>query len=171
MKIEEAKSKFVQIWGTVGVEWGINRTMAQVHALLLSSEEALTAEQVMDKLSISRGNANMNLRDLISWGLVFRENRPGERKEYFYAEKDIWEVAQRIVAERKKRELDPMMKMLEQLQREVSSHEFQSKDARSFVKLLSDIHTLGKKSSSLLELVLKLDQSTFFKPLMSFLKK
>ena len=98
MKLEDAKNRFVQIWGTVGVEWGINRTMAQVHGLLLSSEEALTAEQVMEALLISRGNANTNLRELINWGLVFRENRAGERKEYFYAEKNIWEVAQRIVA-------------------------------------------------------------------------
>lgn len=171
MKLEEAKNKFVQIWGTVGVEWGINRTMAQVHGLLLSSDEALTAEQVMEALSISRGNANMNIRELINWGLVFRENRAGERKEYFYAEKNIWEVAQRIVAERKKRELDPMMKMLEQLQKETSSTASQGKEAHSFNKLLTDIHSLGKKSSNLLDLVLRLDQSTFFKPLMSFLKK
>ena len=171
MKLEEAKKRFIQIWGTVGVEWGINRTMAQVHGLLLAREEALTAEQVMEALSISRGNANMNLRDLIGWGLVFRENRPGERKEYFYAEKNIWEVAQRIVAERKKRELDPMMKMLEQLQKEVNLSTSQNKDGQAFNKLLTDIHALGKKSSTLLELVLKLDQSTFFKPLMAFLKR
>lgn len=170
MKIEDAKNRFIQIWGTVGVEWGINRTMAQVHGLLLTSEEALTAEQIMEALSISRGNANMNLRELISWGLVFRENRAGERKEYFYAEKDVWEVAQRIVAERKKRELDPMMKLLEQLQREVAASGG-GKEAQSFKQLLSDIHALGKKSGSLLEIVLKLDQKTFFKPLLSLLKK
>jgi len=171
MKLEEAKSRFIQIWGTVGVEWGINRTMAQVHGLLLSSEQALTAEEVMEALNISRGNANMNLRELISWGLVFRENRPGQRKEYFYAEKDIWEVAQRIVAERKKRELDPMMKMLDQLQKDISATQSASKEAQPFIKLLTDIHALGKKSSALLDLVLKLDQSTFFRPLMTFLKK
>jgi DNA-binding transcriptional regulator GbsR (MarR family) len=171
MKIEDAKDRFVQIWGTVGVEWGINRTMAQVHGLLLCTEEALTAEQVMEALSISRGNANMNLRELISWGLVFRENRPGQRKEYFYAEKDIWEVAQRIVAARKRRELDPMMKMLEQLQKEVSANSEQAKEVQSFKKLLTDIHALGKKSCNLLELVLKLDQSTFFKPLISLFKR
>ncbi len=171
MKLEEAKNKFVQIWGTVGVEWGINRTMAQVHGLLLVSDEALTAEQVMESLSISRGNANMNLRELINWGLIYRENRPGERKEYFYAEKDIWEVAQRIVAERKKRELDPMMKMLEQLQKETITSSSQAKEAQAFNKLLADIHTLGKKCGSLLDLVLKLDQSTFFKPLMAFIKR
>jgi len=171
MKLVEAKNRFIQIWGTVGVEWGINRTMAQVHGLLLTSDEALTAEQVMEALSISRGNANMNLRELINWGLIFRENRAGERKEYFYAEKDIWEVAQRIVAERKKRELDPLMKMLKQLQKDASSKSSQGKEAQSFNKLLADINSLGEKSSSLLNLVVRLDQSTFFKPLMSFLKK
>ena len=171
MNLEEAKNKFIQIWGTVGVEWGINRTMAQVHSLLLVSDEALTAEQVMEALSISRGNANMNLRELIGWGLVFRENRPGERKEYFYAEKDMWEVAQRIVAERKKRELDPMMKMIEQLRKETTSSQSQNKELQNFNKLLGDISTLGKKGNGLLELVLKLDQSAFFKPLMSFFKK
>lgn len=171
MKLADAKKRFIQIWGAVGVEWGINRTMAQVHALLLASDEALTAEQIMESLHISRGNANMNLRELISWGLIFRENRPGERKEYFYAEKNVWEIAQRIVTERRKRELDPMMKMLEQLQKEISLSEEESSNSRHFRKLLSDIHSLGKKSGTLLDLVLKLDQSAFFKPLMSLLKR
>jgi len=171
MKLEDAKNRFIQIWGTVGVEWGINRTMAQVHGLLLASDEALSAEQVMDALRISRGNANMNLRELISWGLIYRENRAGERKEYFYAEKNIWEVAQRIVAERKRRELDPMMKMLEQLKKDMSTHKIQDKEAQSFVRLLDDIDDLGKKSASLLDLVLRLDQSAFFKPLITLFKR
>lgn len=168
MKLEEAKSRFIQIWGTVGVEWGINRTMAQIHGLLLASDDALTTEQVMEALNVSRGNANMNLRELINWGLVFRENRPGERKEYFYAEKDMWEVAQRIAAERKKRELDPMMKMLTQLQRELPT---EGKEAHAFKQLLADITSLGKKSSGLLDLVLRMDQSAFFKPILAIFKK
>ena len=171
MKLEEAKQKFIQIWGTVGVEWGINRTMAQVHGLLLTREQALSPEEVMEALGISRGNANMNLRELVNWGLLSKETKIGDRKEYFVAEKDIWEVAQRIVAERRKRELDPLMKMLEQLQNDTSTSQGQSREAQSFKKLLSDIHTLGRKSGNLLDLVLKLDQSTFFKPLTSFLKK
>ncbi len=171
MNLEEAKNKFVQIWGTVGVEWGINRTMAQVHALLLSSEQGLSTEEVMESLSISRGNANQNLRELVNWGLLYRQAKPGDRKEYFSAEKNIWEVSQRIVAERRKRELDPLMKMLEQLQNDIHPTQAQSKDGQSFKKLLSDIHSLGKKSGVLLDLVLKLDQSTFFKPLMAFFKK
>lgn len=171
MNIQDAKSKFIQIWGTVGVEWGINRTMAQVHGLLLASQEALTTEQIMENLQISRGNANMNIRELITWGLVYRENRPGERKEYFHAEKDIWEVSQRIVAERKKRELDPMMKMLEQLRKDIASSSSNTSEVREFSILLSDIHSLGRKCSGLLDLVLRLDQSTFFKPLTALLRR
>ena len=171
MKLPEAKNRFVQIWGTVGVEWGINRTMAQVHALLLVSDQAITTEDVMASLSISRGNANMNLRELINWGLIYRESKPGDRKEYFLAEKDMWEVAQRIVAQRRKRELDPMMKMLEQLISETTATQDQTKEVSAFKKVLYDIHTLGKKSNSFLDLVLKFDQSTFFKPLLSFFRR
>ena len=171
MNLQEAKQRFTQIWGTVGVEWGINRTMAQVHAHLLTSEESLSTEQVMEALGISRGNANMNLRELVNWGLVYRETKPSDRKEYFYAEKDIWEIAKRIVTERRKRELDPMMKMLEQLQKDTTAPKEQSKELNSFITLVNDIHALGKKSGTMLDLVLRLDQSTFFKPLMAFFKR
>jgi hypothetical protein len=100
MQYEEGKRQFIQTWGKLGGEWGINRTMAQVHALLLISPRPLSTEQVMEELSISRGNANMNLRDLLDWNLVHKELVPGDRKEYFVAEKDIWEVAKRIARER-----------------------------------------------------------------------
>jgi DNA-binding transcriptional regulator GbsR (MarR family) len=88
MELPEAKQKFIESWGKLGSEWGINRTMAQVHALLLISPEALTTEEIMETLSISRGNANMTLRDLMGWGLIEKQHRAGERKEYFYADKD-----------------------------------------------------------------------------------
>jgi DNA-binding transcriptional regulator GbsR (MarR family) len=80
MELAEAKERFVQTWGTLGSNWGINRTMAQVHALLLVSATALSTEEVMEQLQISRGNANMNLRTLIDWGLVRREGKTGERR-------------------------------------------------------------------------------------------
>jgi DNA-binding transcriptional regulator GbsR (MarR family) len=99
MELAEAKQKFIEAWGKLGSEWGINRTMAQVHALLLMSPEALTTEEVMEQLSISRGNANMTLRDLISWGLVEKQHKPGERKEYFFAEKDAWTIARQVAEE------------------------------------------------------------------------
>jgi len=83
---------------------------------LMISPDPLSQEDVMERLNISRGNVNMNIRDLVGWGLVDRVLKSGERKEYFSAEKDIWKVATQIVKERKKRELDPMLKLLDQLE-------------------------------------------------------
>ncbi|MGB0932176.1 MAG: GbsR/MarR family transcriptional regulator, partial [Chitinophagales bacterium] len=108
MTLQEGKEQFIQTWGALGSKWGINRTMAQVHALLLVSPEALTASEVKETLAISMGNANMNLRALIDWGLIRKEHKLGHRKEYYYAEKDVWKVAQQIIAGRKKRELTPI---------------------------------------------------------------
>ena len=85
MELEEAKAKFIQAWGTLGSSWGINRTMSQIHALLIVSVDPLTTEEIMDQLKISRGNANMNVRALMDWGLITKELVPGERKEYFQA--------------------------------------------------------------------------------------
>ena len=71
--------------------------MAQIHALLLISPESMSADEIMEELNISRGNADMNLRGLIDWGLVSKKHRSGERRDYFYAEKDIWKVAQQVI--------------------------------------------------------------------------
>jgi DNA-binding transcriptional regulator GbsR (MarR family) len=102
MKLTEAKQQFIGSWGAFGTHWGINRTMAQIHALLLISPDPLTQDDIMEELDISRGNTNMNIRELINWRLVERVLLPGERKEYFSAEKDIWKVIKQIVKERKK---------------------------------------------------------------------
>src|SRR6188474_963118 len=112
MKLNEAQDKFIQAWGTLGSSWGINRTMAQIHALLLVSPDALSTEEIMEDLNISRGNANMNIRALLDWNLVYKELKPGERREYFSAEKDIWKVATQVIRERRKRELEPVLKVL-----------------------------------------------------------
>jgi DNA-binding MarR family transcriptional regulator len=78
MKITEAKAEFIQAWGTLGSSWGINRTMSQIHALLIVSKDPLSAEDIMDQLKISRGNANMNIRALMDWGLVKKQLVPGD---------------------------------------------------------------------------------------------
>ena len=83
MHYDEAKSKFIQAWGTLGSAWGINKAMGQIHALLLISGEALSTEEIMEALHISRGNANMSIRGLIDWGIVKKEFKPGERKGEF----------------------------------------------------------------------------------------
>ena len=160
----------MQIWGVVGVEWGINRTMAQIHGLLLTSPDPLSTEDVMAALKISRGNANMNLRELVNWGLLARVTKPGDRKEYFVAEKSVWGIAQRIVAERKRRELDPLLAALEQLQADFDLSD-RSADAQQFRTLLGDLSSLGRKGARLLDLVLKLDQKSFFRPLAAIFRR
>ena len=112
MELNEAKQKFIQSWGMLGSNWGINRTMAQIHALLLVSTTPISTEDIMAELQISRGNANMNIRALIDWGIVTKEFVPGERKEFFVADKDIWAVARQIAKQRKQREIEPLLKVL-----------------------------------------------------------
>ncbi|QXV66724.1 transcriptional regulator [Mucilaginibacter achroorhodeus] len=160
MQLPEAKQKFIETWGKLGSEWGINRTMAQVHALLLVTPDALTTEQVMEELSISRGNANMTLRDLMSWGLVEKQLKPGERKEYFYADKDIWNIARQVAKERRKRELEPVLKTLEELVQVKGDKN--DPDFKTFNKSMTDINKMSKNVDRMLDTMLKADESWFW---------
>ena len=92
--------------------WGINRTMAQIHALLYASEVPLDTDGIMERLSISRGNANMNLRSLMDWKLVYKVQREGSRKDFFEAEKDVWHITSQIIKRREREELEPVMEQL-----------------------------------------------------------
>ncbi len=107
-----ARDEFISQWGAMGGAWGINRTMAQVHALLMTSDRALTTDEVMADLKISRGNAHQNLRELVGWGLIRSVMRKGERKEYFESEKDVWRMFCTIARERKRREVEPALRAL-----------------------------------------------------------
>jgi DNA-binding transcriptional regulator GbsR (MarR family) len=160
MQLAEAKAKFIADWGRFGTNWGINRTMAQIHALLLVSPDALSAEEVMGQLAISRGNANMNLRELIDWGLVQKVIVPGERKEFFTAEKDIWKVARQIVKERKKRELDQMVPVLEEL----SAVEGDKRDRaiRTFTDTINNIRRFSEQADKALDTMIKADEHWFW---------
>jgi DNA-binding transcriptional regulator GbsR (MarR family) len=168
MKLSEAKQQFISSWGAFGTHWGINRTMAQIHALLLISPDPLTQDDVMEELNISRGNTNMNIRELINWGLVERVLLPGERKEYFSAEKDIWKVVKQIVKERKKRELEPMLKLLDQLE-EVDGDR-RDKNVKSFIEVVSGIKKLGNQADKMLDILVKSEENWFLGMLMKFLK-
>jgi DNA-binding transcriptional regulator GbsR (MarR family) len=166
MKLADAKKQFIQTWARLGSEWGINRTMAQVHALLLVTDKSLTTEEVMEELSISRGNANMNLRELLNWNLIYKELVPGDRKEYFKAEKDIWEVAKRIARERKKREIEPVLRELVQLE----NVDEDTEESRQFVKTVKDIHGFAGKVDRSVETMLKADENWFFGAILKLLK-
>jgi DNA-binding transcriptional regulator GbsR (MarR family) len=168
MKLTEARAQFIASWGAFGSHWGINRTMAQIHALLMISPDPLTQDDIMEQLNISRGNVNMNIRELIDWALVDRVIVPGERKEYFSAEKDIWKVARLIVKERKKRELDPMLKLLDQL-REVEGDK-KDKNVKQFTDTVNGIKRFGEQADKMLDVLVKSDESWFIGSLMKFFK-
>jgi len=168
MELAEAKQKFIEAWGKLGSEWGINRTMAQVHALLLITPEDLTTEEIMETLQISRGNANMTLRDLIGWGLVEKRHKPGERKEYFYADKDTWNIARQVAKERRKRELDPIIKILDELSK--VNGEKNDPEFKTFNKSITDINKLAKNVDKTLETMLKAEESWFWGSILKVFK-
>ncbi len=105
--LQRAQDQFILEWGRMSSSWGINRTMAQIHALLFVSGVPLEVNEIMDRLQISRGNASMNLRELMDWGVVRRFRKPGDRKDTYLSETDPYQMFVRIVKERKRREIDP----------------------------------------------------------------
>jgi HTH-type transcriptional regulator, glycine betaine synthesis regulator len=107
LTLQVAQNKFILEWGRMSSSWGINRTMAQIHALLFVTGVPLEVNEIMSRLQISRGNASMNLRELMDWGVVRRFRQPGDRKDTYISETDPFLTLVRIVKERKRREIDP----------------------------------------------------------------
>ena len=106
------EQKFVLHWGEMGAKWGINRTVAQIHALLFLSEKPLNAEDIAARLNVARSNVSTSLRELQGWGIVKVVHLLGDRRDHFESMKDVWEMFRIIVDERKKREADPVVAML-----------------------------------------------------------
>jgi len=111
--LEKSKALFITRWGELSGYWGINRTMAELHALLYISADPLCTDDIMVALQISRGNTSMNIRQLLNWGLVTRIHKKGDRKEYFKAETDAWEMFETIVRERRRREVEPIIETID----------------------------------------------------------
>ena len=170
MKLKEAKRNFVEAWGTLGTNWGINRTMAQIHALLLVSEEPLSTEEIMEALDISRGNANMNMRALIDWGLAERKIKLGERMEFFVGEKDIWKVAVKIISGRRKREIDPLRSTLRDLKL-IDDKDENKEEYQRFIKLLEDIGKFADSTDKVAVKMVSTDKNWFINPMMKLIVK
>lgn len=153
-QLKETRDEFVAQWGVMGTQWGINRTMAQIHALLMTSVDPMSTDEVMEELNISRGNAHTNLKELVNWGLLRIVTKKGDRKEYFEAEKDVWEMFRRIVRERKRREIEPALDVLRQCKeksaalkgREAKAFHDQMKELEEFVSFASNV---GDKASTI----------------------
>lgn len=116
MKYSEARRQMIQTWGQLSTQWGISRSMGQILALLMISPDPMTTDDFMEELGISRGSASMSLRSLLEWGVIRKAFVPGDRKEFYAAEKDAWKMAMQIARERKRRELDPLIQVLKDIQ-------------------------------------------------------
>lgn len=169
MQLAEAKRQFVQAWGALGSQWGINKTMAQIHALMMVSTEPLSTEEIMDELSISRGNANMNIRELTDWGLVSKVFKAGERRDYFIGEKDVWKIAKQVAKIRKTRELDPVLKLLEEL-KNINAH-IKNEELKHFQKMVNDVHKLALNVDRLIEGIFKAEESWFWDKVLKIFAK
>jgi len=114
MKLTDTMEKFILHWGEMGTRWGVNRTVAQIHALLYLSEEPLDAESITEILGVARSNVSNSIKELQSWGLIKTIHILGDRRDHFDSHKDLWEITRIIMDERKKREIDPTITMLRQ---------------------------------------------------------
>lgn len=165
MNYEEAKAEFIQAWGTLGSSWGINRTMSQIHALLMISKEPLSAEQIMEELKVSRGNVNMNIRALMEWGLVKKHLVPGERKEFFVAGKDVNVMARQIAKERRKREIEPILRVID----EVKDVEGKGEEVEEFKNVVGQINDFTSKVDGAIDKFVRSDKNWFLKTFMKLM--
>lgn len=143
--LSPAASQFVESWGSLGVLWGLNRSMARIHALFLVTDEPVELDQVAKILNISRGNASMCLKELRNWGVIQRVHKPADRQDYYVAEPDVWTTFFRIAVERKKREFDPALNNLRHL---LSEEDFS--DSPKTQKRLEDMEDLFSTANTIL---------------------
>ncbi|MBN8641953.1 MAG: ArsR family transcriptional regulator [Flavobacteriales bacterium] len=168
MDYKEAKNKFVQTWGALGSQWGINKTMAQIHALLMVSHEAVSMEDIMEELQISRGNASMNLRALMDWGIVYKEYKAGERREFFTAEKDLDELAVKISRERSKREIKPALKVLKEVSSITSDN---TAEEKHFVEQTTKLYDFVLQADNVLDKITEYKDNWLAQLLVKFMRK
>lgn len=166
--LTEARDEFVTQWGAIGSAWGINRTMAQIHALMITSPRPLSTDEIMEDLKISRGNAHGNLRELVSWGLIRSVIRKGERKEYFEAEKEVWKMFCIIMNERRRREMKPAMEVLGECAERTKG--LKGPEADAFNKQIRALSDFLAMSDNIVTKITASQQSSVIPWAMKFLK-
>ncbi len=168
MKLTESQNKFIMSWGSLGSQWGMNKTLAQIHGLFLITDQALCTDEVMEALKISRGNTNMNIRTLIDWGMVYKELIAGERKEFFIGEKDMWLILKRVMKVRKEKELNPMLHILKELKSAEKQND--SEESDKILARLDEIEKFATQADKTLETLLSADESWFWSTFMKLMK-
>ncbi len=167
MEYQEAKEKFISTWGSLGTLWGINKAMAQIQALLFIATKPLSMEDIMEELKISRGNASMNLRQLMDWGIVTKALIAGERKEFFTTEKDVQELVRQIAKERSRREIQPVIKVLKELS---SIKEDGTTNTKELIKQTKALHEVAETADTMLHKLINREQHWMTKSLFKFIK-
>jgi DNA-binding transcriptional regulator GbsR (MarR family) len=120
-RLEEVEDRFVDLWDTMSALWGISPTMARIHGHLYITGAALSMDEIMARLAISRGNVSMNLSKLVEWGLVHRVHKRGDRRDYYESLADVWEMFTLVANQRKRREIDPILNTLRRCQENLSA--------------------------------------------------
>lgn len=166
MEFDDCKDRFIETWGELGTNWGISKSMAQMHALLLLSPQAIKVEQIMSKLNISAGMVSMNLRNLMDWGLIYNTSVEGERCEYYIAEKNLNLIFKRILEHRKKKELDPILSQM----KIISKCACTCDESKELVRITNEISEYAGKADKLLEVMIKTDSHWLFNSLMKVMK-
>lgn len=153
------QKKFILHWGEMGTRWGINRTVAQIHALLYLADRAMTAEDIVETLSVARSNVSTSLRELQTWGLVRVTRVPGDRRDYFQSLNDVWEMFLIVLDERKRREIEPTIRVLQECVADAQQRPRDSHTAERLEAMLDFFST----TSSWYDQVRRLPQSSLRK--------
>ena len=175
VRFDAAKGLFIRRWGEMAASWGISRTMAEIHAFLYLAAEPLCTDDVMEQLAVSRGSASTNLRQLVNWGLIHRVHQRNDRKEYFDAERDVWQMFETITRERRRREVQPIVETLRRcismIEEDRSRLTGQTrKDAEAYQKRFTDILEFCGLMNMLFDLMSKAGR-TGLKPLAKTITK
>ena len=146
VELTDGLREFILHWGEMGPSWGVNRTVAQIHALLYVSPEPLNAEQISEALVVSRSNVSMSLKELGNWRLVKVVRKPGDRRDYFESMQDVWEMFRVVMEERKRREIDPTLAVLRRCVDEIDNSKKNVESAHSkkqLKQMLSFVETVS----------------------------
>lgn len=169
MNYSEARHQLIRTWGQLSTQWGISRTMGQIHALLMVSPDPMTTDQIIEELTISRGNVSISLRSLMEWGIIHKTYIPGDRKEYFASEKDVWKMALQIARERKRRELDPVINSMQQLQ-DIDGDSASEKQLEELNRMTSQILDVAMQVDKMLDIGIRSGGQTFVRKLIGVLR-
>jgi DNA-binding transcriptional regulator GbsR (MarR family) len=133
-RLETVEDRFVDLWNNMATLWGISPTMARIHGLLYITGDALSMDDIMDRLQISRGNVSMNLSKLVEWGLVRKVHKRGDRREYYESLGDVWEMFTLVANQRKRREIDPILNTLRRCREELDQENLGSEPDHAAVR-------------------------------------